>query len=111
MTTHNMKLYKTSFGTISSGTQTIELRLYDEKRRLIHPGDQIVFTYESRTIRVKVLGLSISDNFANLAKMISVHDAGWANANEMVSGLRKNYYSNADQKKYGVVGIHIARIK
>ena len=42
--THNMQLKPEPFAMIKDGTKTIELRLYDEKRRNIKVGDRIVFT-------------------------------------------------------------------
>ena len=112
MTTHNMKLYGfagESFRMISTGIKTIELRLYDEKRRKILPGDRIIFTFENDMCEVMVLGLTLSDNFANLAKIVNVQDTGWCDAEDLTAGLL-NFYSKDDQEKYGVVGIHIRRI-
>lgn len=105
-----MKLFGESFRTISTGIQTIELRLYDEKRRLVRPDDQIVFTFKDKICRARVVGLTISDSFANLAKIVNIPDTGWRDADTLASGMRK-YYTNAEQKKYGVVGIHLQPVK
>lgn len=40
---HQMKLAPASFSKIRNRTKTIELRLYDGKRRKIQIGDKIVF--------------------------------------------------------------------
>lgn len=40
---HNMRLNAEPFEKISSGAKTIELLLYDEKRRVIKVGDEIEF--------------------------------------------------------------------
>ena len=62
-----MKLDKEPFEKIKSGEKTIELRLYDEKRRKIRVGDIIVFTCrdggERLARRVKALHLRISGSF------------------------------------------------
>ena len=42
--THQMQLQPEPFSMIKSGVKTIELRLYDEKRRKIRIGDEILFT-------------------------------------------------------------------
>lgn len=42
--THEMRLNTQPFKKIKEGEKTIELRLYDEKRRGISAGDIIVFT-------------------------------------------------------------------
>lgn len=41
---HHMKLDPAPYEMIKSGSKTTELRLFDEKRRRINPGDMIVFT-------------------------------------------------------------------
>ncbi|MDE6661162.1 MAG: DUF3850 domain-containing protein [Anaeroplasmataceae bacterium] len=40
---HKMKLWPDSFLKIQEGSKTIEMRLNDEKRRLIHSGDTLEF--------------------------------------------------------------------
>ena len=41
--THKMNMNPSPFEKIRNGTKTIELRLYDEKRRKIEIGDTIIF--------------------------------------------------------------------
>lgn len=41
---HNMKLRSQPFNMICFGQKTYELRLYDEKRQLVHVGDKIEFS-------------------------------------------------------------------
>ena len=43
-TVHRMNLQSGPYEMIKSGRKTIELRLWDEKRRKIKAGDEIVFT-------------------------------------------------------------------
>ena len=56
---HQMKLRPVPFSQIRDGIKTVELRLHDEKRRLIRPGDRITFTQtetgETLTVRVTAL--------------------------------------------------------
>ncbi len=40
---HVMKLQPTLFEMIKNGNKVIEIRLNDEKRRLLHKGDEIEF--------------------------------------------------------------------
>ena len=63
--THFMQLQPSPFEMIRNGTKTIELRLYDEKRRKIRIGDTISFTNtESKEVlNVTVLELSVFDSF------------------------------------------------
>ena len=39
---YEMKLNSKPFGMIRSGRKTVELRLFDEKRRKLNPGDHII---------------------------------------------------------------------
>ena len=60
MTIHHFKLHTKPFAAIVSGHKTIESRLYDEKRRKIQLGDQIVFidiASPEQTVTATVVGL------------------------------------------------------
>ena len=92
--THEMHLYKEPFEMIKNGSKTIELRLYDDKRKLIHVNDTIVFTStenpnEKITAKVTKCGYT-PENIDN------------ASPDDM-----NTFYSKSQQKKYGVLGIEI----
>ena len=59
--THSMQLQPSPFEMIKDGSKTIELRLFDEKRRKIRIGDTIAFTNtETREVlSVRVLELMV----------------------------------------------------
>lgn len=64
-----LKLNSLPFEMIESGIKTIELRLYDEKRRKISIGDMIRFILvddESKELHVKVKELYIFPSFEEL---------------------------------------------
>ena len=66
---HKMNLHSEPFDLIQSGYKTIELRLNDEKRSMIHCGDIIEFTNTSnpnKRIEVKVLKIHHFDSFYRL---------------------------------------------
>ena len=109
---HNMRLHNSPFELIKSGTKTIELRLDDEKRKLINIGDIIVF--ENRTtneqIRVKVVNLHKYDSFEKLYKHFDKISLGYAKDEEANYKDMEKYYSSSEQEKYGVVGIEIKLI-
>ena len=44
MEIHNLKLQQKPFNSIKNKEKTIEMRLYDDKRKLIKTGDEIIFT-------------------------------------------------------------------
>ena len=61
---HQMKLKNDPFERIKSGKKTIEIRLYDEKRRKIKENDYIEFTNleDGEVIKVKVIKLHFTSN-------------------------------------------------
>lgn len=106
---HKMSLRNKPFNNIKSGTKTIELRLYDEKRKLISVGDTITFTNidSLEDIKVLVLDLHIYDSFEELYKHFDKASLGYKK-DELASYKDiEEYYSKKEQSKYGVVGIEI----
>lgn len=107
-----MKLNDEPFQKIKSGSKTIELRLYDEKRRRLNIGDYISFSRVCNTndkIAVKIKGLYQSDSFCELFEDISIEKCGNSNdvtIDDVIARLRK-YYSKEDELRYGVLGIKV----
>lgn len=110
--THSMQLTPSPFQMIKEGTKTIELRLYDEKRRKIRIGDMIVFTNteSGEKITVEVKELYLFDSFESLYGELPLLECGYTEADiETASPDDMDlYYSKDDQHKYGVVGIRIS---
>lgn len=110
--THSMQLTPSPFQMIKEGTKTIELRLFDEKRRKIQIGDIIEFsnTETGEKIGAKVSAQYVFDSFESLYKELSLLECGYTEADiETASSDDMNmYYSKDNQQKYGVVGIRIA---
>ncbi len=109
---HDMRLYPDPFDKIKAGKKTIEIRLYDVKRQKVKVGDIIVFHKlpdNTETIKVEVVDLSIfksfRDLFSNFDKSKFGHDQGLSIDEEIQ--MQRAYYSEEEEKKYGVVGIHI----
>jgi len=109
---HEMHLYKEPFDMIKNGSKTIELRLYDDKRKLIRVNDTIVFTSTEnpdKKITAKVTALHVFDSFETLYKNLPLLKCGYtpetvANANP---ADMESFYTKEQQKKYGVLGIEI----
>ncbi len=111
---HEMRLDPEPFRMIQSGQKTIELRLYDEKRRRIRVGDTIAFT-ETETgerMRVIVTDLHVFPTFSELYRALPLEKCGYTEADldtaspdDMLA-----YYALEQQQKYGAVGIGIARM-
>lgn len=93
-----------------SGKKTIELRLYDEKRKQVKPNDEIIFTHTEspyRSISVIVNSVVMAASFELLFKHISLSDCGFEESE--INGENhldmNRYYSEEKQAQYGVVGI------
>lgn len=110
-----MKLNDDPFQKIKTGEKTIELRLYDEKRRRLDYGDYIIFSRVSNPddiLSVKIKALYRSGSFRELFEGIPIEKCG--NSSEMsvddfIASLRK-YYAEEDEFRYGVLGIKVELI-
>lgn len=110
---HKMKLKDKPFKLIKEEIKTIELRLYDEKRKLLNVGDVIEFTNidTKEVIKVEILQLHRFNNFQELYKHFAKTSMGYGE-NEMADPTdMEEYYSKEEQQEYGVVGIEIELIK
>ncbi len=108
---HQMKLHSSPFEMIRTGQKTIELRLNDEKRRRISPGDTLCFT-DTRTgacLRATVVALHRFDSFRELYGALPLLQCGYTAEDIHTADPRDMdfYYSPEKQAQYGVVGIEI----
>ena len=115
MKKHSMKLNPEPFKMIQDGIKTIELRLYDEKRKRISVGEVITFTNTAdlkENLCVKVIDLYIFDSFVELYKSLPLLECGYTDANINIASPydMEKYYSKEEQQKYGVVGIKISHM-
>ena len=110
---HQMNLHPAPFSLVESGLKTIELRLYDEKRRQIAVGDTILFTCTddpARTLTVTVTALHRFPDFAALYAALPLERCGYR-PEELASARPEDmnlYYTAEQQACYGVVGIEIS---
>ena len=110
-----MKLHASPFEMISSGEKTIELRLYDEKRRQISVGDTIRFSDindASKTLLTKVKELFVFDSFEALYKALPLTECGYTDETVRTASPEdmREYYTPEQEKKYGVLGIKVELI-
>lgn len=107
-----MFLHERPFNQIKNGIKTIEARLKDEKRSLLKKGDIIVFTNRSDhqdQCRRKIIDFIYAESFQDLPKLFPIEKAGWekdTTGDQVQKDMRK-YYSEEDEKKYGVVAIEM----
>ncbi len=111
---HCMRLNPDPFRAIKSGQKIYELRLFDEKRRLIAPGDVIEFTNTetgeilSRTVRA----LHLFDTFEALYAALPLERCGYTReeaASASASDMDE-YYTPQQQAKFGTVAIELEPI-
>lgn len=107
-----MRLNKEPFEKIKSGTKTIEMRLYDEKRKEIVVGEIIHFInrQNDEELTAKVVALHIYPSFKELYKNFDKLKLGYNSDEEANFKDMEKYYSPEEQEKYGVVGIEIELI-
>lgn len=112
--THEMKLNPVAFEMIKSGQKRIEVRLLDEKRKLIKVGDEVVFLKlpeMTDKLSARVIDLYKYNNFRTLYSKFPAKDfggEGWS-VDELVENIYQ-YYSIQEEKLYGVVGIKLSLI-
>lgn len=105
-----MKLKEAPFSMIESGRKTVELRLYDEKRKTIKVGDTLMFTNVSNIEKVlfcKVKDLHLFPSFKKLYEALPMTKCGYTEGERPDHRDMEEYYSPEEQKLYGVVGIEI----
>ena len=107
---HYMNLYPEPFNLIKNRTKTIEMRLNDEKRKLLKIGDLIVFTNTEtkKELITEVIDLRAFSSFDELyakypKKVLGYKDSEIANPKDM-----NEYYSDDNIKKYGTLAIEIS---
>ena len=107
-----MKLNQEPFRKIAEGSKTVELRLFDVKRRGLDIGDDIIFynlSDESEKLAVRVKALYRYGSFEELFSEISPERCGnpkGMSIKEAAEGMKK-YYTEEQIQLYGVLGIKI----
>lgn len=108
---HRMKLDPEPYLLIKSGVKKIELRLNDEKRQQINPGDFIIFINKETKHQITVKCINIQ-KYKTFEEMFLSHEdlnnfgLGTTNVNDMVDKMHQ-IYSTEKESEYGVVGIEI----
>ncbi len=110
-TVHEMRLNSIPFELIKSGRKTIEMRLYDEKRKKIKINDTVIFTNvdTGEKLSVEVIKLHKFDNFKEMYITLPLMRCGYTekNVSQAKASDMESYYPIEKQNKYGVLGIEI----
>ena len=104
-----MRLNEEPFEQIKNGSKTIELRLYDEKRRKLKAGDTICFKSKTEKLTATIKALHIFKDFEELYAALPLEKCGYS-ANEIATASPDDmleYYTKEEIEKYGVVGFEI----
>jgi ASC-1-like (ASCH) protein len=104
-----MKLDQKPFDKIKNGNKTIESRLFDDKRKKIKVEIYIEFKLkddDSQVIRTNVINLYRFQTFNKLISKFGAKKFGWDKEKNVLAELKK-FYSDEDEKKFGVLGIKI----
>jgi len=113
MPMHFMRLNPAPFRLIRDGRKSIELRLYDEKRRKIQIGDGILFenTEAPELLLARVTGLRVFASFDDLYQALPLEACGYTEVDvDAASPADMDaYYSKEAQQRFGVVGIELAQ--
>ena len=112
---YEMKLKAEPFEKIQTGRKTVELRLFDEKRRRLDIGDKIIFEKiedSGQRIAVVVRSLHRYATFEELFMDIPLEKCGNASTDTFKEAAARmsQYYPEDKIKKYGVLGIGIELI-
>lgn len=104
-----MKLATEPYNSIASGKKVIESRLFDEKRQKISIGDQIVFSENDKpenNVTTVVKGLLHYQTFKELFADYDPALFGEKSRDFLLTQI-KQFYSDEDEQKYGVIGIRL----
>lgn len=106
-----MGLFEKHLENIKNGNKTIEVRLYDDKRKKIKIGDTIQFIKvprDGKFIRAKVLDLTVFPSFKEMYENISAEEMG-ARGESIKEMVENTYeiYTPEQETRYGTIAIKI----
>ena len=109
---HHMHLRQKPFDQMDRGRKTLELRLWDEKRRRIRPGD--VIRFESRaddtdTLYALVREIRVFPSFAELYRALPLTEIGYApeEAHAASASDMDRYYPPEEQARWGAAALRL----
>ena len=102
-----MKVKEEYFEKIKMGAKIYEVRLLDEKRKQFKINDTILLKKEPELfegIVIRIVDIKYFNSFYEMAERLSLKDIGFENKTaKEVEEIYHSFYSEEDEKKYGVV--------
>ena len=109
---HEMKLREKYFNLIKSGEKKYEIRLNDEKRKLIKICDEIKFlnlNNPEEYIICKVEDLVYFKDFEEMTNTLSPESIGMKNLSKTeITDIYHEFYTKQDEQIYSVVAIKVS---
>ncbi len=121
-----MRLSDDMFEAVKNGTKTVEIRLFDEKRKHVDIGDYIDFrklSDETQRVLMKVTDLRLGQSFEEIFREYdfkrgyvlryppeALGSPANADCRSLVKGMYK-YYTKEQEEKYGVIAIELEKPK
>ena len=106
-------LHSDVFDIVKNGAKDVEVRLYDDKRKLLNMGDELLFLKrpnDDESISVKITGLKRFDSFEELVNFYDMERLYLPEyTKEMFLNELLRFYSIEDQKKDGVLAIEFRK--
>lgn len=113
-TIYRIRLIEPYFTFVKNGKKTIEGRLKKGKYRFIKPGDHIIVYNSEETDSVEVLVKEVR-TYTSIREMLNKETVKKVLPNiktvEQGLGLYKQFYTDKQEKEFGVVAIEVDRIK
>ena len=103
-----MSLAPKWFALFKSGKKNVEVRLFDEKRQGINVGDllEMVNAQTNESVTARVRALYRFGSFIELGQSALVNACGFEGMTpDEIEALMRGFYSEADEKRYGVLAI------
>ncbi len=109
MNKHYYNLHPGPFSFIKSGQKTVEMRLNDEKRKLLRVGDLIVFTNTEtkEELTVIVTKLDVFNDFSELYNHFNKVVLGYLADDPAHPNDMEKYYTKSAIEECGVLAINI----
>lgn len=110
---HYMHLNEEPFEKIKNGTKTIEMRIYDEKRRKMHKGDIIEIENRStgEVMTVEILNMYVLSSFREIYAKWNKVALGYNEEDIAKPEDMEQYYPKEEIDENGVVAIELKVVK